>query len=101
MSSVESPTRLVTRTVMVRKEEPIAIPEEFRAILGLDEGGAYTVVQFDSFLLLYPKRLTSVEALEGMRQVLEEEGVTLDDLLNGLDEVRQEIYDERYALLFR
>ena len=97
MSSMESPTRLVTRTVMVRKEEPIAIPEEFRAILGLDEGGAYTIVHFDSFLLLYPKRLVSLEALEGMRQVFEEEGVTLDDLLNGLDEVRQEIYDERYG----
>ncbi len=97
MSSMEIRTSLVTRTVVVGKYEPIAIPEEFRAILGLDEGGAYTVVQLDTFLLLYPKRLVSLEALEGMRQVFEEEGVTLDDLLEGLDEVRQEIYDERYG----
>ena len=97
MSSMESRTGLVTRTIVVGKDEPIAIPEEFRAPLGLDEGGAYIVVQLDSFLLLYPKRLVSLEALEGMRQVLEEEGVTLDDLLEGLDEVRQEIYDERYG----
>jgi len=87
MSSMESRTGLVTRTVVVGKDEPIAVPEEFRAILGLDEGGAYTVVQLDTFLLLYPKRLVSLEALEGMRQVFEEEGVTLDDLLEGLDEV--------------
>ncbi|MFQ6014811.1 MAG: hypothetical protein ACE5NP_05150, partial [Anaerolineae bacterium] len=49
-----------------------------------------------TFLLLYPKRLVSLEALERMRQVFEE-GVTLDDLLEGLDEVRQKIYDERYV----
>ena len=93
MSSMESRTHLVTRTIVVGKDEPIAIPEEFKAVLGLDKGGAYTVVQFDSFLLLYPKRLVSLEALERMRQVLEEEGVTLDDLLEGLDDVRQEIYE--------
>lgn len=97
MSSMESRTSLVTRTIVVSKDEPIAVPEEFRAVLGLDEGGAYIVVQLDSFLLLYPKRLVSLEALEGMRQVFEEEGITLDDLLEGLDEVRQEIYDERYG----
>ena len=97
MSPMESQTGLVTRTVVVGKDEPIAVPEEFRAILGLDEGGAYTVVQLDTFLLLYPKRLVSLEALERMRQVFEEEGLTLDDLLEGLDEVRQEIYNERYG----
>jgi len=97
MSPMESRTGLVTRTVVVGKDEPIAVPEEFRAILGLDEGGAYTVVQLDTFLLPYPKRLVSLEALERMRQVFEEEGVTLDDLLEGLNEVRQEIYDERYG----
>ena len=97
MSSMESRTSLVTRTIVVSKDEPIAVPEEFRAVLGLDEGGVYIVVQLDSFLLLYPKRLVSLEALEGMRQVFEEEGITLDDLLEGLDEVRQEIYNERYG----
>ena len=97
MSSMESRAGLVTRTIVVSKDEPIAVPEEFRAVLGLDEGGAYIVVQLDSFLLLYPKRLVSLEALEGMRQVFEEEGITLDDLLEGLDEIRQEIYDERYG----
>ena len=97
MSSMESRTSLVTRTIVVSKDEPIAVPEEFRAVLGLDEGGVYIVVQLDSFLLLYPKRLVSLEALEGMRQVFEEEGTTLDDLLEGLDEVRQEIYNERYG----
>ena len=97
MSSMESRTSLVTRTIVVSKDEPIAVPEEFRAVLGLNEGGACIVVQFDSFLLLYPKRLVSLEALEGMRQVFEEEGITLDDLLEGLDEVRQEIHNERYG----
>lgn len=97
MASMKSRTGLVARTIVVGRDEPIAIPEEFRATLGLDEGGAYIVVRLDSFLLLYPKRLVSLEALEKMRQVFEEEEVTLDDLLEGLDEVRQEIYDERYG----
>lgn len=65
--------------------------------LGTREDFGRLISLFDSFVPLYPKRLVSLEALEGMRRVFEEEGVTLDDLLEGLDEVRQEIYDERYG----
>ena len=88
---------LAFKTLVVDKNEPMTIPEEFREPLGLKEGGVYTVVQFDSFLFLSPKPLVSLEALERMRKVFEGEGITLDDLLGGLEEVRQEIYEERFG----
>ncbi|HID31512.1 MAG TPA: hypothetical protein EYP19_16135 [Desulfobacterales bacterium] len=97
MSLTELTTPLAFKTLVVDKDKPIEIPEEFRETLGLSDGGVCTVIQFDSFLLLSPKGLVSLEAFERMRQVFEEEGVTLDDLLGGLEEVRQEIYDERFG----
>lgn len=97
MSLTEPTTPLACKMLVVDKDEPIVIPEGFRETLGLRDGGVYTIVQFDSFLLLSPKRLVSLEVLERMRQVFQEEGITLDDLLRGLEEVKQEIYDERYG----
>lgn len=88
---------LTVKTVAVGADEPLVLPDEFRRGLGLDAGGEYTVIQLNGFILLTPKRLISLELLEAMRRSLDSSGVTLDDLLVGLGQVRQEIYQERYG----
>ncbi|MBI3362943.1 MAG: hypothetical protein HY023_17720 [Chloroflexi bacterium] len=88
---------IAAQTLTVRKDEPLAVPLEFKEAIGLGEGGTYTVVRFNGLLLVYPKRLVSLQILENMRRVFEDDGVTLDALLNGLADIRQKIYDERYA----
>lgn len=84
---------LTVQTLTLGRGESLAIPDEFRDALSLGGGGTYTVVRFNDLLLLYPRPLASLQALEQMRRVLEGEGVTLDELLSGLDEIRQEMYD--------
>lgn len=88
---------LRAQTVILGPQEPLTLPEEFKRALGLDAGGVYTVVQFDGFALLAPKRLVSLEALEQMRRIFTEAGITFEDLLQGLEEIREQIYAERYG----
>jgi len=88
---------LRAQIVTLGPQEPLTLPEEFKRALGLGAGGVYTVVQFDGFALLAPKRLVSLEALEQMRRIFIEAEITLNDLLQGLEEVREQIYAERYG----
>jgi len=76
----------------------LILPDAFKVALGLGEGGTCTVVQLDGMVLLIPRLLVSLEALEGMRQALSEAGVTLEDLLTGLADIRTQMLHERYGL---
>ena len=88
---------LQVKTVEVKADEPLVFPEEFRRGLGVEAGGLLTLIQLNGFVLVASKRLVSLELMEGIRRILNDKGVTLDDLLDGLTQVRQEIYQERYA----
>ena len=51
-----------------------------------------------TMVLLLSHPLQSPEALEGMRQALEAAGVTLDELLAGLADIRPQMLRERYGI---
>lgn len=58
--------------------------------------GHISVIVLDDLLLFVPKELESVKAAKEFEQIMIEEGVTLEDLLDGIAETRAEIYRERY-----
>jgi hypothetical protein len=86
------------QTLELGPGDPLILPKAFKDALGLEEGGICTVVQLDGMVLLISRPLVSPEALDGMRQALSEAGVTLEDLLAGLVDVRTEMLYERYGL---
>ncbi|MBI3536839.1 MAG: hypothetical protein HY070_04680 [Chloroflexi bacterium] len=90
-------TILNVKTIQIRAGEPMALPDEFKTRLGLDAGGEFTVIQLDGLLLLSPKRFVTLEIMEDIRRVLNQDSVTLEDLLDGLAQVREEIHQERHA----
>ncbi len=100
MSERPSPQRasVLLQTLELAPGEPLVLPEAVKASLGLEEGGTCTILQLDGMVLLIPRPLQSPEALEGMRQALEAAGVTLDDLLAGLAEIRTQMLRERYGI---
>ncbi len=85
-------------TLEVGPDEPLVLPQVLKTALGLDDGGAYTAVNLDGVVMLVSRPLESPRQLEQMRQALEEEGVTLEDLLDGLADVRARLLHERYGL---
>lgn len=85
------------QVIEIEQGEPIIIPDAFQRALGLEQGGTYTVVQLEGLVLVTPKRLTSLDGLENMRGELEKAEITLENLLSGLDSIREQIYQERYG----
>ena len=89
---------ILLQTLELGPDGSLILPETFRAALGLEGGGRCTVIQLDGIVLLLSRPLVSPEALEGMRQALDTAGVTLDDLLVGLADIRTQMLHERYGL---
>jgi AbrB family looped-hinge helix DNA binding protein len=90
----------VTYEVNVDAEGNLTLPIELREALGLQAGDTLTVVQTENHLLLIPKRLLVPEFADYMSNLLAEKGLTVADLLASGEEVRDDLFQERYGDLF-
>ena len=84
-------------TVRLSGEGQITLPSELREELAVAEGDFLSLVRVNSYVLLFPKRLVVPEMADKIAQLAEEKGLTLDDLLAGLDDVADQLYQERYG----
>lgn len=89
----------ITYEVNVDAEGNLALPMELRESLGLQIGDTLKVMQTDDYVLLIPKRLLVPEFAEYMSKLLAEKGLTVDDLLASGEEIRDELFRERYGSL--
>lgn len=84
-------------SVRLRRKGQVTIPKPVRERLPAGEGDILTLLQIDDVLILAPQELR-VPALQArFREEMEEAGVTLADLLEGLAAERQAIHRERTA----
>ena len=87
----------ITYEVNVDAEGNLTLPMELRESLGLQIGDTLKVMQTDDYVLLIPKRLLVPEFAEYMSKLLAEKGLTVDDLLASGEEIRDELFRERYG----
>ena len=83
--------------VRLRQRGQITMPREVRDRLNVNEGDTLTLVQVGSTLILTPKRPVVPLLADRFVELMEKEGVTLADLLLGLEEERAAIYRERWG----
>lgn len=88
-----------TYELNVDAEGNLTLPMELRESLGLQIGDTLKVMQTDDYVLLIPKRLLVPEFAEYMSKLLAEKGLTVDDLLASGEEIRDELFQERYGSL--
>lgn len=88
---------LKTYDIRLRQRGQITVPREVRDRLSIKEGDTLTLVQVGSTLLLTPKRPVVPLLADRIVELMEEKGVTLADLLIGLEEERAAIYEERWS----
>ena len=86
-----------TYDVRLRQRGQITVPREVRDRLNIDEGDTLTLIQVGSTLLLTPKQPVVPLLADRIVELMEEKGVTLADLLIGLEEERAAIYEERWS----
>ena len=75
----------------------ITIPAKIRKRLNIDEGTVLSFLQIGEVILLSPRRLAVPGAQTEMAWIMEEEGVTLQELLRGLEEERVRYNREEYG----
>lgn len=84
-------------TVRVRERGQITLPQSVRNSLAVDTGDTLNLVQIDDILLLSPRQTMIPRLSQEFTELMQEEGVTLAELLQGLEEERKLIWQERQA----
>ena len=89
---------MATHTIQVRKKGNFTFPVDLRNKYHIIEGNVYTLIDLeDGFFLLTP-RMSQVNRLgDRVAEIIEGEGVSLDDLMKSLDDEREIYYREHYA----
>ena len=81
--------------LQMRAKGSLTIPADLRQKYGYDEGDVFTLVELgDGSMLLTPRVSLVPKLVAEMEAIRTEAGVTLDDLLNGLPEVRRQLFAE-------
>jgi len=63
----------------------------------MEEGQSVKIIPIGDSLLVTPKTLKLEDARRELRKLLKSSGVTLKDLISGLDEARDRVYAESYG----
>ncbi len=89
--------KIAEKRVQLGKRGTITLPARLRERYGLDAGDALTVVDLGGVFVLTPEVSVVSKIAQEVNALRDSAGVTLDDLLEGLDEERRAFYAERYG----
>lgn len=85
-------------TVQMRGKGTITFPAKLRSKYKLQEGEVFTIIDLGEGTFLLKPMASQVNKLSNrIAKKLKEENVTLDDLLQTLDEERKTYYQENYV----
>ena len=85
-------------TVQMRGKGSITFPAKLRTKYKLQEGEVFTIIDLGEGTFLLKPMVSQVNKLSNqIAKRLKEENVTLDDLLQTLDEERKTYYQENYV----
>jgi bifunctional DNA-binding transcriptional regulator/antitoxin component of YhaV-PrlF toxin-antitoxin module len=89
---------MTVNTIQIRKKGNFTLPMDLRTKYGVDEGDIFTLIDMGDGSFLLTPRISQVNRLgDRVAEILSAENVSLDDLLNTLDDERERYYQERYA----
>ena len=89
---------MATMTIQIRRKGVITLPAQMRRQYNLDEGDVFTLVDLgDGSFLLIPQVSRLAHLGDQVGRLMEEEGVTLEEMLEALDQEREDYYQAHYA----
>lgn len=81
----------------IKDRGQLTIPKGVRESGPLSPGQEVTIIPIGDSVLVTPRRLGVDEARRELRRLLTASGLTVDDLVAGLDVAREEVYGEAYG----
>lgn len=84
-------------TTEIKARGQLTIPKKIRVMGHLAEGQVVSIIPIGDSVIITPKRLALDEARREIRRILKAGGLTEQDLLKGLEQEREELYQETYG----
>ncbi len=76
-------------TTTLRSKGQITIPVEMRKSIGMEEDDLITISTWsDKAIIIFPQKLKTAELLRKSAKMAKDKGISLEDLLMELDEIR-------------
>ena len=89
---------MTTMTIQIRRRGVLTLPAELRRRYDIDEGDAFTLVDLGEGSFLLTSQVSRVAHLgDQVARLMEEQGVTVEQILEALDEEREAYYREHYV----
>ena len=85
------------QTYIIQENGQVTLPFEWRQKYGLKRGDIVSFVETDQGLMIVPRVALAMKLLDEIAKALEKKGVTFEQLMEDSEQVRQEIYEERYG----
>jgi len=84
-------------TAEIKSRGQLTIPKKIRVMSHMEEGQIVSIIPVGDSVIITPKRLELDDARREMRKILKETGMSPEELLAGLKEEREKLYQETYG----
>jgi antitoxin PrlF len=83
---------------VVQENGQVTIPAEIRRKLGLKKGDLVAFIETEDGVLISPREVVAMKALDKLGEMLEGQGISLEELIDSGRDIRGEIAKEKYDL---
>jgi bifunctional DNA-binding transcriptional regulator/antitoxin component of YhaV-PrlF toxin-antitoxin module len=90
-------SKIMEVTIQVRQRGTMTLPADLRQKYGIRAGDTFRLVDLDGIFVLTPMMPIVPELAREIERTRRETGLSLEELLNGLREQREQYYQERYG----
>jgi antitoxin PrlF len=86
------------RLVRIQEKGQVTLPADVRKRLGLKKGDLVAVVATPDGVLITPQEVVATKALNQIGAILREQGVSLEELIEAGQDIRDELVRELYGI---
>lgn len=86
-----------SKTITLRRRGTLTLPADLRKKYRLEEGEPLTLLDLGGVFVIAPKVSMVSKLVDELERLREEADIRVEDLLEGLDEKRSELYKEHYG----
>jgi len=86
-----------TASAEIKSRGQLTIPKKIRESSHLEEGQVVSIIPVGDSVIITPKRLELDEARRQIRKIMKASGLSEKELIRGLEEERELLYEETYG----
>lgn len=81
----------------IKSRGQLTIPKKIREMIHLDEGQLVSIIPVGESIIVTTKRLELDEARRQIKRIIKAAGISVEELLAGLREERENLFKETYG----